>query len=128
MLPQIQKKYTFSRSHSLPDNHNYVDEGCDISSSCLNCKFLLCKYDDKKYSKKYKIFHRNREINLKIKQGVSIKEIAKFFNLSTRTVRRVIKNDKNDIIKKNTNYKFFNTDNIAKMIIKPRKPLPRIMY
>ena len=119
MLLKKQKYYPVSRLHALPDNHNYVDDGCDISPSCLNCKFSQCKYDDKKNE----IIDRNKRINLKINEGFSIREISNMFNLSTRTVRRIIDTGLN---KKNTNYKLIDTKNIAKVIIKPRKPFPPI--
>ncbi len=120
MLQKKQKYYPVSRLHSLPDNRNYVDEGCDVSPSCLHCKLALCKYDDKKH----KIIDRNQEINLKIKEGFSLREISNMFNLSTRTIRRI---NKINATKQSTDYKFINTENITKMIIKPRIPLPPII-
>ena len=113
------------REDSLPDNYKYTDEGCDISPSCLNCKLSFCKYDDMNNNKKYKIIQRNKEIILMSENGLSIQEIAILYKLSTRTVRRALKMNLNN---KNVDRKIYNTQNIMKNIIKPRKPLPSIKY
>ena len=34
------------RSDTLPENTRYKDDGCDVSSTCLDCPLPLCKYDD----------------------------------------------------------------------------------
>jgi hypothetical protein len=31
---------------TFPTHSHYVDDGCEVSPSCLSCPLPLCKYDD----------------------------------------------------------------------------------
>lgn len=33
------------KPHQLPEDKVYVDEGCDIASSCLACPLPACRYE-----------------------------------------------------------------------------------
>ncbi len=75
-----------------------ADSGCKVAteyldgkqSSCLDCPLKRCIYDEKfkgvKSSLKMK---RNEEIMTRLKAGTTVKELAKEFGISTRTVHRM---------------------------------------
>ena len=76
------------RSDTLPEYSNYIDNGCDLFDSCLNCPLPRCRYDDPGWIQKEKIEERDMKIYRKRKEGSSIKILAKEYNLSTRTIHR----------------------------------------
>jgi len=80
--------------------YRYCDSGCEIAteymstqSSCLNCPFKRCIYDEKfqvlKSALKRK---RNEAIMTRQRAGAKTKELAKEFCVTQRTIRRVKKN------------------------------------
>jgi hypothetical protein len=79
------------RSDTLPENTRYKDVGCDLSPSCLKCHLPLCKYDDPGWVKREKRISRDKKIyDLKMK-GMLLEDLSKQFNVSSRTVHRIIK-------------------------------------
>ena len=79
------------RSDTLPEYSNYIDNGCDLFDSCLNCPLPRCRYDDPGWIQKEKIEERDMKIYRKRKEGSSIKILAKEYNLSTRTIHRAMR-------------------------------------
>ncbi|MBM31400.1 MAG: hypothetical protein CL764_00925 [Chloroflexi bacterium] len=79
------------RSDTLPEYSNYIDNGCDLFDSCLNCPLPRCRYDDPGWIQKEKIEERDMKIYRKRKEGCSIKILAKEYNLSTRTIHRAMR-------------------------------------
>ena len=75
----------------LPQEFPYSDEGCELAPSCLNCPFPHCIKEEPWGKEKF--FKRTRaERMLELKQeGKSVKEIARIFEVSTRTVQRALK-------------------------------------
>ena len=75
----------------LPEDFSYTDGGCELAPSCLNCPFPWCIKEEPWGKEKF--FKRRRaERMLELNQeGKSITEIARIFEVSTRTVQRALK-------------------------------------
>lgn len=80
------------RRDALPERANYADQGCVTDAhgpghpSCLDCPLPACKYDigeDPKVERNERIFELR-------KAGVPRIELARQFNISIRTVDRII--------------------------------------
>lgn len=67
----------------------YLDTGCDLAASCLACPFVLCRYDvgwvDEGRMKRDVAVREMRAAKL----GVGY--VAEHFNISERTVHRIMK-------------------------------------
>ncbi len=75
----------------LPEEFPYEDKGCEVFASCLNCPLPRCLEEEpwgKKRFLKAKRAERMKELR---QQGKSIKEIARIFQVSPRTVQRWLK-------------------------------------
>ena len=91
MVSFLSKNLENVRSDTLPENTRYKDDGCNLSSSCLECPLSLCKYDDSKFIVREIKLIRDKEIyNLSI-NGLSVDDLSKKFSLSKRTIQRAIK-------------------------------------
>jgi len=76
-----------------------VDSGCQQAtdylggkqSSCLKCPFRKCAYDDE--GGLISAQKRNRDVGIRArrKAGAKIKDLAKYFGLSERTIERIVK-------------------------------------
>ena len=87
-----------------PEYHHYRDEGCEVAtaylghqSSCLNCPFSKCIYDQ--YGGKQRWLKRLRDkemVRLFTTEGKGIKELALIFGVSLRTVQRALKRGENE--------------------------------
>jgi hypothetical protein len=74
-----------------PEYCHYKDEGCEYAYSCLSCPFPQCFYDDPRGSyHRFKAL-RNKEIKRLLKAGRKVKELALLFQISQRTINRVLK-------------------------------------
>jgi hypothetical protein len=78
------------RSDTLPENTRYVDDGCEVSPSCLNCPLPRCKYDEPGWTDVENRQQRDDEIFELRKKGVPVRDLARRFRVSTRTVHRVV--------------------------------------
>jgi DNA-binding transcriptional ArsR family regulator len=75
----------------LPEEFPYEDKGCELFPSCLNCPFPDC-LKEKPWGKERFLKRRRAERMMKLKQeGKSVKEIARIFEVSPRTVQRWLK-------------------------------------
>ena len=75
----------------LPEEFPYIDEGCELSPSCLNCPFPRCVKEEPWGKEKF-LKRRRAERMLELKnEGKSTAEIARIFEVSTRTVQRALK-------------------------------------
>ena len=75
----------------LPEEFPYQDGGCELFPSCLSCPFSHCIREEPWGKEKFlKRRRAERMMELK-KEGKSIKEIARIFELSPRTVQRWLK-------------------------------------
>ncbi|HJX69272.1 MAG TPA: helix-turn-helix domain-containing protein [Dehalococcoidia bacterium] len=75
----------------LPEEFPYADRGCELSPSCLDCPFPDC-LEEEPWGKERFLKRRRaqRMVELK-KEGKSIREIARVFEVSPRTVQRWLK-------------------------------------
>jgi len=82
-----------------PEFCRYQDDGCELAatylghkSSCLNCPFSRCVYDEPGGKQRMIKRLRAREMaRLFNKEGKGIKELAIMFGVSRRTVQRALK-------------------------------------
>ena len=87
-----------------PEYHRYRDEGCEVAtayfrhqSSCLNCPFPKCVYDQQGGKQHWLKQLRDREmLRLFNTGGKEMKGLAEMFGVSQRTVQRAIKRLKNE--------------------------------
>jgi len=87
-----------------PEYCRYQDDGCELAtaylghkSSCLNCPFERCIYDEAGGRQRYMKKLRDREvIRLFNTGGERVKELALMFGISQRTVQRALKKAKNE--------------------------------
>ena len=83
-----------------PEYCHYWDDGCESAtaflrhqSSCLNCPFPKCIYDEPGGRQRWRKRQRDREMaGLFINDGKEVKELALMFGVSQRTVQRALKN------------------------------------
>jgi DNA-binding transcriptional ArsR family regulator len=75
----------------LPEEFPYEDKGCELFPSCLNCPFPYCLKEEPWGKEKF-LKRRRAERMLELKrEGKSIEEIARIFEVSPRTVQRWLK-------------------------------------
>ena len=86
------------RSDTLPENINYRDDGCEVSFSCLDCPLPICKFDDPGWLQRESRQNRDEAmIRARGTERLSVAEIAHRFDVSTRTVHRVLKQDREGV-------------------------------
>ncbi len=75
-----------------PEYCHYKDEGCEFADSCLECPFPECIYDEPGGKQRWLKRLRAREMaRLFTVDGKGVKELAKMFGISQRTVQRALK-------------------------------------
>lgn len=75
----------------LPEEFPYEDKGCELFPSCLNCPFPDC-LEEEPWGKERFLKRRRAERMRELKrEGKSVKEIARIFEVSPRTVQRWLK-------------------------------------
>ena len=83
------------RTDTLPENINYRDDGCEVSISCLVCPLPICKFDDPGWLQRARRQSRDEAmISARRAESLSVAEIADRFEVSTRTVHRVLKQER----------------------------------
>ena len=76
----------------LPDYSDYRDRGCDLFPSCLKCPMPKCRHDLQAQGKRSARMLRNKEIfRQRITSGKSTAYIAAEFDLSKRTIQRIVR-------------------------------------
>ena len=91
-----------------PEYCRYQDDGCELASaqlgyksSCLDCPFPQCIYDEPRGRQRCAKRLRDQEIaRLFTTKKRGIKELALMFGLSQRTVQRALKRNKNEFAPK----------------------------
>ena len=84
------------RSDTLPENTRYKDDGCDVSSTCLDCPLPLCKYDDPGWLTRVRRDDRDSQVlRIRRDEGATIVEVARRFHISQRTVHRIVARNQN---------------------------------
>ena len=81
----------------LPDYSEYRDQGCDLSPSCLRCPLPKCRHDKQEGGRRVSKRLRDLEIfRQRTASGRSISEMATEFDLSKRTIQRIIRRLSNE--------------------------------
>jgi hypothetical protein len=81
----------------LPDYSDYHDQGCDLSPYCLKCPLPRCRYDVEVQGSRSARMLRDREIfRQRTAAGKSVAELATAFDLSKRTIQRIIRRLSNE--------------------------------
>ena len=66
-------------------------EGCQLSGSCLECRFARCVFD-KPWGKRQQLKKmRDRKVVRLFRRGKDTRELARRFGVSRRTVQRAVK-------------------------------------
>ena len=79
-----------------PDIYPYEDKGCELEPSCLNCPRPTCALDEKDGIAGALREWRDSSICYHAWQGKTTQELADVFDLSQRTVQRVLQNKRNN--------------------------------
>jgi hypothetical protein len=80
------------RIDALPEYVDYVDRGCDLYPSCLNCPLPRCRYEEPGGAAAILRTGRDASIlRLAAQDGMDVEHIAEMFGLSRRTVFRVLR-------------------------------------
>lgn len=74
----------------LPEDVKWQDEGCEFSSSCLNCPLPRCIEEEPRGKQKLRMSARARRMKELRQDGNSVEEIARLFDVSKRTVQRAL--------------------------------------
>ncbi|MBI4285930.1 MAG: sigma-70 family RNA polymerase sigma factor [Chloroflexi bacterium] len=75
-----------------PEFCHYRDEGCEFARACLDCPLPRCVYDHPGGGYLWRKGQRNAEmVRLFMVEAMSVKEIARRFSISERTVQRVLR-------------------------------------
>ena len=77
-----------------PEGNQYLDTGCKLYPSCLDCPLPVCAEDiesEERITPKQRAkYIRNNRIMKLVDQGKNIRSIAREIKVSVRTVQRVI--------------------------------------
>ena len=75
-----------------PEYCRYRDEGCEFAHPCLNCSFPKCIYDGPRDRQQWLKGLRDKEmVGLFTTESIEVKELARRFGVSQRTVQRALK-------------------------------------
>ena len=85
----------------LPEDVDWRDEGCEICPSCLNCPLPRCIEEEPRGRQRLKAVLRAQRMKALRRSGSSIREIARLFGVSQRTVQRALKNQKSKCKRQN---------------------------
>ena len=83
----------------LQEFYAYRDAGCDLSPSCLECPLPQCKYDNPSVGSPQKSVPGGIEqvVDAFRQEGLTAPQVAARFDMSQRTVFRILKRYEEDI-------------------------------
>ena len=88
---EIRRLKTGGTVLSVMEEFPYEDKGCELFPSCLNCPFPDC-LKEQPWGKERFLKRRRAQRMLELRrEGKSIREIARIFEVSPRTVQRWLK-------------------------------------
>ena len=79
-----------------PEFTRYRDEGCEHAARCLDCPFTKCLLEEPGGRQHFFKAKRNNQILKMHSEGKTTAEIAAQFDVSERTIQRVVKAFKKD--------------------------------
>jgi len=74
----------------LPDDLNWKDTGCELYEACLACPRDKCIEDMPRGRQRMRMSSRTSKMLLLRARGKSVKDIARIFEVSVRTVQRAL--------------------------------------
>ena len=93
MEPEIVYE-EISNKDLRPEYCQYRDEGCEFSGSCLQCRMEQCIYDQPRGKRRMLKAMRDKNVLDLFQQGKTTRELAGMFNVTRRTIQRVLKKQK----------------------------------
>jgi hypothetical protein len=78
------------RADALPEFTRYRDDGCDVSASCFNCPLPRCRYEEPGGLRAILNAQRDEKMHQLRLKGMGVEELADRFQVSRRTVFRVL--------------------------------------
>jgi hypothetical protein len=75
----------------LPEEFPYKDKGCELFHSCLECPFPDCLREEPWGKERFLKSRRARRMLELKRDGKSVREIARIFEVNPRTVQRWLK-------------------------------------
>jgi methylphosphotriester-DNA--protein-cysteine methyltransferase len=73
------------------DPEVYRDTGCAVHSACLSCPLPRCRYDEPGWLQREERSARDAEVlTIRAHQALTVEQLASRFNLSQRTVHRIL--------------------------------------
>lgn len=80
-----------------PEYCQYRDEGCEFAGSCLACPLPRCVLDMPGGKQRWLKGLRDRDVVRRFTaEGSGIKELALIFDVSQRTIQRILKRTKDE--------------------------------
>ena len=71
--------------------YHYEDNGCEVSSSCLDCPLPVCRYDAPGwYIRNRRLARDFRIVQVIERECLTVKEAANRFSLTPRTIFRIM--------------------------------------
>jgi AraC-like DNA-binding protein len=84
-----------------PEYCHYQDNGCEFADSCLDCPFPECVYDEPGGRQRWlKELRDEAVLRLFTAQSKKVKDLARMFGVSRRTIQRILKQAKDISIPK----------------------------
>ncbi len=85
----------YRTGNSVPEDvsefYHYVDTGCEVSDSCLDCPLPKCRYDDPAWYQRNRRLARDfRIVKTMQQEALSIEDTALRFGITNRTVFRIL--------------------------------------
>lgn len=74
----------------LPEHTHYRDNGCEVSPRCVECPLPRCRYELPGGLSGLRRRGRNANVLAFHRRGSSIDTLARDFNLSRRTIFRIV--------------------------------------
>jgi hypothetical protein len=78
----------------LPEQVQYRDDGCEVSHSCLTCPLPVCRYEVRGGLAALQRGPRDAELLDEHRKGAGIDTLCRQFQLSRRTVFRILAADR----------------------------------
>ncbi len=83
------------RIDALPEHLEYRDGGCDLAPSCLRCPLVRCRYDEPGGARRLLQGPRDKAVQRRREEGIAIDTLAAEFDLSRRSVFRILARERN---------------------------------
>ena len=77
-----------NRLGRLPEDIEYVDDGCEAAPACLSCPLIRCRFDSHGGLREVQAIMRRMEVKKLIAAGQSPQVIAETIPLSVRQIQR----------------------------------------